>query len=231
MINDSNAPETVVKRLVHLAKYQGTAELDNPNSNLSKYLEIELLDENKQPFPDPNNIILESGTVCLRIKNNYSRSLNISILNLEPTWGIYKVDIEEENEPFYELASEEVLELDDLEFEAAEGDNYEQAKEILKIFAVTGLTNFKWLSLPPLDEEQQSRENLDFELENKKEQLTTRGVTRGEEIIVNPLNNLLSTIGAEFNEPPKITRSIRRKPNSNADWTTKQIQIFMKKKD
>ena len=230
MINDSNAPETVVKRLVHLAKYQGTAELDNPNSNLSKYLEIELLDENKQPFPDPNNIILESGTVCLRIKNHYSRSLNIAILDLEPTWGIYKVDIEEENEPFYELASGEVLELNDLEFEAPKGDNYEQAKETLKIFAVTGLTNFKWLSLPPLDEEQESRGNLDFELENKKEQLTTRGVTRGEEITVNPLNNLLSTIGAEFNEPPKITRSIRRKPNSNADWTTKQIQIFMKKK-
>ncbi len=229
MINDSNAPEIVVKRLVHLAKYQATAELDNPDSTLSKYLEIELLDENKQPFPDANNIVLESGTVCLRIKNNYSRSLNIAILDLETTWGIYKIDIEEENEPFYELDSGEILELDDLEFEAPEGDDYEQAKETLKVFAVTGLTNFKSLILPSLDEEQQSRGNLDLELENKKEQLTTRGVTRGEEITVNPLNNLLSTIGAELNEPPKITRSVRRKPNSNADWTTKQIQIFTKK--
>lgn len=228
MIDDHNAPEMVVKRLVHLAKYQGTAELDNPNSTLSKYLEVELLDENKQPFPDPNNIVLESGTVCLRIKNNYSRTLNIAILDLEPTWGIYKVDIEEENEPFYELGSGEVLELDDLEFQAPEGDDYEQATETLKVFAVKGLANFKWLTLPPLDEEQQSRGNLDLDLENKKEQLTTRGVTRGDELIINPLNNLLSTIGADFNEPPKTTRSIRRKPNSNADWMTKQIQITIK---
>ncbi|MDJ0662231.1 MAG: hypothetical protein QNJ42_22495 [Crocosphaera sp.] len=116
-----------------------------------------------------------------------------------------------------------------MQFETPEGDHYEQAKETLKVVAVTGLTNFKWLTLPSLDEEQQTKENLDLELENKKEQLTTRGVTRGEEITVNPLNNLLSIIGADFNKPPKITRSIRCKPNSNADWTTKQIQIFMKK--
>ncbi len=228
MINDPNAPEAVVKRLVHLAKYQGTAELDNPSSTLSKYLEVELLDKNKQPFPDPKNIVLESGTICLRITNNYSRSLNIAILDLEPTWGIYKVDIEEENEPFYELGSGKVLELDYLEFEAPERDDYEQANEILKVFAVKGLANFKWLTLPPLDEEQQSRGNLDLELENKKEELTKRGVTRGEELIINPLNNLLSTIGAELNDPPQITRSVRRKPNSNAEWTTKQIQITMK---
>ncbi|MDJ0600571.1 MAG: caspase family protein [Crocosphaera sp.] len=229
MIDDPNAPETVVKRLVHLAKYQGTAELDNPDSTLSKYLEIELLDENKQPFPDPNNIVLESGTICLQIKNNYFCSLNIAILDLEPTWGIYKIDIEQENEPFYELDSGEVLELDELEFEAPEGDNYEETAETLKVFAVKGLANFKWLSLPPLDEEQKSKGNLKLELENKKEELTRRGVTRGEELIINPLNNLLSTMGADLNEPPKITRSIRRKPNSNADWTTKQIQIIMKK--
>lgn len=230
MIDEPNAPEMVVKRLVHLAKYQGTAELDTPNSTLSKYLEVELLDKNKQPFPDPNNIVLESGMTCLRIKNNYSRSLNIAILDLEPTWGIYKVDIEEENEPFYELASGEELKLDDLEFEAPEGDDYEQAEETLKVFAVKGLANFKWLTLPPLDEEQQSRGNLDLELENKKEELTRRGVTRGEELTVNPLNNLLSMMGAEVNEPPNITRSFRREPNSNAEWTTKQIQITMKKK-
>ncbi|EHJ09263.1 hypothetical protein CWATWH0003_B310 [Crocosphaera watsonii WH 0003] len=140
------------------------------------------------------------------------------------------MDIEEDNEPFYELASGEVLELDDLEFEEPEGDNYEQATETLKVFAVKGLTNFKWLTLPSLDEEQQSRGNLEVDLEKKKEELTRRGVTRGEELTVNPLNNLLSMMGAELNQPPKITRSVRRKPNSNAEWTTKQVQITMKKK-
>ena len=228
MIDDEDAPETVVKRLVHLAKYQATAELDNPNSQLSKHLEFELLDQNKQPFPNPNNIILESGTVCLRIKNNYFHSLNIAILDLEATWGIAQIDIQEIDAPFYELASGETLELDDLEFKAPSGDGYKQAKETLKIFAVRGLANFKWLTLPPLDEEQQLKGNFNLELENKKEELAAKGVKRGEELTVNPLNNLLATIGAEVNEPPKITRSFRRKPNSNAEWTAKEIQVTVK---
>ena len=62
-IDDSAAPETVVKRLVHLAKYQAKAELDNPSSQLYKYLDYELFYQNKQPFDEPNNIVLESGTV------------------------------------------------------------------------------------------------------------------------------------------------------------------------
>ena len=228
MIDDEDAPSTIVKRLVHLAKYQATAELDNPNSQISKYLEFELLDQNKQPFPNPNNIVLESGTVCLRVKNNYLSSLNIAILDLEATWGIAQIDIQEIDAPFYELASGETLELDDLEFKAPSGDGYEQAKETLKVFAVKGLANFKWLTLPPLDEEQQLKGNFNLELENKKEELAAKGVKRGEELTVNPLNNLLATIGAEVDEPPKITRAFRRKPNSNAEWTTKEIQVTVK---
>lgn len=228
MVDDPNAPETVVRRLVHLAKYQATGELDNPNSTLAKYLEVELLDENKQPFPDPNNIVLESGTVCLRIKNNYSRSLNIAILDLEPTWGISQIDIEEVDAPFYELDSGQTLDIDDLEFAAPEGDAYEQGKETLKVFAVKGLANFKWLTLSPLDEEQQSRGNLDLELKNKKEDLATKGKKRGDELTIDPLNNLLATIGADINEPPKITRSFRRKPNDNSEWVTKEIRVTIK---
>ncbi|MGD1699091.1 caspase family protein [Dapis sp. BLCC M229] len=228
MIDDAAAPEIVVKRLVHLAKYQATAELDNPNSKLSQYLEYELLDQNKQPFPDQNNIVLESGTVCLRLKNNYFRSLNIAILDLEPTWGIFQIDIEDIDAPFYELASGEVLELDDFEFKAPEGVVYEQAKETLKVFVVKGLANFKWLTLPPLDEEQQDRGYIKRELDKKKEELIEIGVQRGEELEINPLDKLLTTIGAEINEPPKINRSFRRKPNSNTEWTSKEIQVTVK---
>jgi len=228
MIDDENAPEALVKRLIHLSKYQATAELDNPNSQLSKYLEFELLDQNQQPFRNPNNIVLESGTVCLRIKNNYSHSLNIAILDLEATWGITQIDIQEIDAPFYELASGETLEINDLEFEAPLGESYEQGRETLKLFAVKGLANFKWLTLSPLDEKQQSRGNLNLELENKKEELARKGVKRGEELIVNPLNNLLATIGADIDEPPKVIRSFRRKPNSNAEWATKAIQVTIK---
>ena len=226
MIDDTSAPEKVITRLVHLSKYQAIAELDNPNSPLAQYLEFELLDANKNPFPTPDNIVLESGTFCLRITNNYSSSLNICILDLEPTWGIFQIDVEEIDAPFYELDSGKTLDLDDLEFAAPKGDTYEQTRETLKVFAVKGLANFKWLSLPPLDEEQNSRSriNLDSELEMKKQEFARRRQIE----TINPLNNLLATIGANINEPPQITRAFRRKPNSNSEWVTKQVQVIVK---
>ena len=89
-----------------------------------------------------------------------------------------------------------------------------------------GLANFKWLSLPPLDEEQNSRSriNLDSELEMKKQEFARRRQIE----TINPLNNLLATIGANINEPPQITRAFRRKPNSNSEWVTKQVQVIVK---
>ena len=62
------------------------------------------------------------------------------------------------------------------------------------------------------------------ELEQKIEQIKTRGET----ITINPLNDLLSTIGADIDEPPVITRKAKVKPDPNADWATKEIQITVK---
>ncbi|MGK7930682.1 MAG: hypothetical protein AB4041_04525 [Microcystaceae cyanobacterium] len=115
-----------------------------------------------------------------------------------------------------------------MKFTSPEGENYEQVEETLKIFAVKGLANFKWLTLPPLDEDQQLKGNLNLELEHKKEEIAKKGTMRGEKITVNPLNNMLSMMGAELNHPPSVTRSCRRKPNSNAEWVTKDIQVTIK---
>ncbi len=219
-IDDPESPDRVVKRLVHLAKYKSIAALDNPESQLA--IEFELLDEQKQPFPDRHNIKLQSGTVYLRIKNNDLQSLNIAILDLEATWEISSIPIQGGNTVFYELDRDQSLEMS-MDFQVPEGDNYQNKLEKIKLFATKGIANFKWLILPPLDEDLGKKGiSLDRELNQISE---TRGVTRGEKTQISPLNQLLSKIGADVNEPPQIDRSFRPKPTPHTDWITKTIEV------
>ncbi|MDF5726390.1 MAG: caspase family protein [Rhizonema sp. PD37] len=219
-IDDAESPAQVVKRLVHLGKYKSIDALDNPESKLS--IEFELLDENKKPFPDRNNIKLKSSTVYIRIKNTDDQPLNISILDLEATWQISLIPIQGMDTAFYELDKNKTLELD-MEFSVPEGDNYQNQTEKIKVFATKSIANFKWLKLPSLDEDLGKRGgDLNKELQQIAEK---KGVTRGEKPQVSPLNQLLSQIGADADEPPEINRALRPKPTPNADWITKTIEI------
>lgn len=218
-----DAPEAaigVVKRLVHLTKYQAVQALDNPESKLTDYLEFQLVDENKQPLANPNNIVLKQGqSVFLRIKNTYSQTLNIAVLDLAPTWAISQYPIEENPDIFFPLDTKQEIYLL-MESELPEGEDYKQAKETLKLFATRGLANFQWLTLPALDEEFGRRGNLDEELEREAE---IRGLG------IHPLNQLLGTIGADVDRPPQITRQMRPKSDPNADWLTKQVTFIITK--
>ncbi len=222
-IDDAESPAQVVKRLVHLAKYKSIEALDNLESKLS--IEFELLDENKKPFPDRNNIKLRSGTVYLRIKNTEIQPLNITILDLEATWEISPIPIENIETAFYQLDPNKSLELP-LDFLVPEGEEYEKKTEKIKLFATKVIANFKWIKLPSLDEHLSKRGGLNEEIQQIVEK---RGVTRGEKPPINPLNQLLSKIGADVDEPPEITRSFRPKPTPNADWITKTIEVGFQK--
>lgn len=219
-IDNVESPAGVVKRLVHLAKYKSIEALDNPESQLS--IDFELLDENKKPFPDHNNIKLKPGTVYLRIKNTDGQSLNIFILDLEATWEISSIPIQGKDTAFYELDKNQTLELA-MDFLVPEGDSYKNKTEKIKLFATIGIANFKWLKLPSLDEDLGKRGgNLNKELQQIAEK---KGVTRGRKPQVSPLNQLLSQIGADADKPPEITRTFRPKYTPNADWITKTIEV------
>ena len=62
-IKDSLAPKKVCDRLVHLSKYQAVQELDNPASELTEYLEFQLCNQNKQLFPEPQNVFLKPSEI------------------------------------------------------------------------------------------------------------------------------------------------------------------------
>jgi hypothetical protein len=210
-IDDPEAPKKVVDRLVHLGKYQSVQELDNPASELTDYLEFELCDNNKQPFPDPQNISLKQGQVSyLKIKNTYSQPLNVAVLDIEPTWEISQVPIQGESSSFFAIdPGQEAFTRLRLRLPA----DYQQSKETLKIFATKGLANFQWLTLPALDAPVLTRENI------LNEELRTRGLNQP----INPLNNLLSAMGGDVNHPPKLTRAMIYESDPEAEWITKDI--------
>jgi Caspase domain len=215
-IENPAAAAMVVKRLVHLAKYQSVKSLDNLQSKIS--IEFELLDQNQQPFADVHDIKLKPGTVYLRIKNTDNQPLNIAILDIEATWAITALPIQNKDTVFYQIAPGQSL-LEVMNLLIPEGEEYENKKETIKLFAVKGIANFKWLELPSLDEDLGKRGgDLDEEIHQV---ITARGLT--EEI--SPLNRLISQIGADINEPLQSTRALRPPATPNADWTIKTIEF------
>lgn len=224
-IDDPEAAQTVVQRLVHLAKYQAVQGLNNPGSKLSAGLEVQMLTNDEQPFPDPQAITVQAGeVVCLRLTNRGLQPLKVAVLDLDPTWAISQLPLQGIEAPFYNLDAGETQDLR-LSFAVPEGLEYQKAKEILKVFAIQkGLADFRWLTLPSLDQQLQSRGN---DLNAGLQQIAAQSVTRGEAEGINPLNQLLATIGADLEQPPQISRAATVVLDPNQDWATKQIQIVI----
>ena len=66
-IDDPDAPQKLVDRLVHLTKYQSVRALDNPSSDLSEHLEFQLCNKNKQPFPDTAKCLFKTrGSILFK---------------------------------------------------------------------------------------------------------------------------------------------------------------------
>ncbi|MEG5060594.1 caspase family protein [Microcoleus sp. A2-C5] len=214
-IEDTEAPQKVVQRLIHLAKYQAIQELSNQFSELTNQLEVEFMSQpNWQPgmpkkpqsFPDSTNLVVKSGEATfLRIKNVSPQVLNIRVLNLQATWEVSSINIRNQATSFYPLnPNDEILE--PMNFQLPDTERYNQARETLKVFATIGKNDFRWLELPSLDEEIAPKSEV-FARDNS------------------PLGMLLAAIGADVSEPP--LRSRRAVPifDPSQEWTTKEIQI------
>lgn len=224
-IDDPSAAKKVVDRLVHLAKYQAVQSLDNPRSKLGRALEVELLTEDGEPFPDPQNpVVREGDIVTLRLTNKGAQPLKIAVLDLEPTWEISQLPLGGLESPFFPLGSGAEEEIQ-LRMQVPEDEAYTHTTETLKVFAIqTGLADFRWLTLPPLDEIPDPRGT------RLKDELCSQSTTRGGEAeSVNPLNALLSMIGADLDQAPQLTRAAVMVTDPKDDWVTCQIQIVVKR--
>lgn len=159
-IDESDATERIVQRLVHLTKYHNVWQLENtdPLSPLAGKLEVELLRAQPdyesgdrpepQPFNDPGNTptLLEGDWMVLRVKNASSQFLNITILALQPDWSVTQVYPSDCASWVFDPSQEMPVPL-----QASLPDGYQQGTDIIKVFATVGVTDFRWLELPALD--------------------------------------------------------------------------------
>lgn len=215
-IDDSDAPQQVVKRLVHLVKYQAIQQLSNQFSDLTSKLEVELLTQpnwrrgmskKPQPFPDPTNLVVKSGEYAfLRIKNISSQVLNVAVLDLESNWAVSRIQLQIPEAIFYPFNPNQEM-LIPLAINLQDTVKYSKGAETLKVFATVRPNDFRWLELPSLDEE----------IEKKAEKLS-----RGD----NPLGQLLAAIGADVDTQPEIP-SFKATAifDPSQEWTTKEIKI------
>lgn len=200
----SNNAITLIKRLIHLCKYQAILQLDNndPVSNLAGKIKIELCKagENRQlvPFDEPGNIptLNTSEFAYLNIRNSSSQTLNITVLVAQPDWSIVK--LYPTGADFAILEAGQELEKP-IRLITSLPDGYTQGTDVFKVFATVGATNFDSLKLPaldkPLEKVRSSRAN-------------------------NPLEDLFATMKSE--NPP---RNISAAAYASDEWTTEQIQL------
>jgi hypothetical protein len=213
LAGDADAAENVVKRLVHLTKYQAAQELENL-SVLTNKLVVQLTDKNKKPLADPTKQTLQTGeNTFLYIKNESNLDLNVVVMDLQPDWAISQFDILEDGASFVPFAPRQE-ELITLSFKLAEG--YKEGKDILKVFTTLKPAKFRWLELPSLDKPIQAR-NAAFD---EYDENTPRGGGDG-------LDKLLEAISADPDEIPP-TREAQQVMSSNRGWTTKTVTITVK---
>jgi len=208
-IHAPDAAASVVKQLIHLAKFHATEELENTDksSALAGKLVVEWLGTSDsytrgdkiprksamQPFPDPSRPTVTRGEyIFLKIQNNSSQALNVAVLDLASDWSIEQI-FPGEGENFYTLD---------------EGDNKvvipipagEAGEDIVKVLATLGPANFRWLELPAMGEE-----------------IKGRSATRA----ANPLEAMFAAVAAE--QPP--TRKLNEVSTPSSQWITKQISL------
>lgn len=207
-----DAAATVVKRLVHLAKYHATAELDNrdKSSPLADTLDIQWLGTSDiyeegdeippksqlKQFADPNNPTVKVGEyVFLSIHNTSTQDLNVAVLDLASDWSVEQIH-PGQGEKFVtiEAGKKEIVPIP----AASVG------KDNVKVFATVDQANFRWLELPSLDDV-----------------LGSKGLTRSG----NPLDALLAAI----DEEKAPTRKLSVASSPSREWTTQQINLTVTK--
>jgi len=232
-VDDDDAPDQVVGRLEHLARYRSVQELDNPDpmSPLARKLVVELAGKQSeydpadkpepQPFGDPGNTptLSEGEWTFLRVRNTLSpgveeddpsRILNVTVLDLQPDWGIKQIypsgaGAFESLDP-----DQEVL----LPFRAALPDGYTEGTDVIKVLATVETPNFRWLELPPLDKLPRLDEPI------------SRSATLPDEP-ENPLEELMATVTAE----KSTTRNLNLATYPSRGWTAAQVEVRVQRQE
>ena len=205
-IDEAEATNRLINRLIHIARYDSILELDNEDAfaPLNGKLKLELLKSEKRQIvvlnTGDNVPVLEVGElVALRIHNQSKRTLNISALILQADLSI--VQFYPEGEDYDSVAPGQYKET---RFDMQLPQNYQEGVDVIKVFATVDGTKFKLLELPALD---QSRKGF------------------GNQNPTNALEQLLAAVVDENNPQ----RNIRVVTYASEKWTTEKVEVVVKK--
>lgn len=224
-IHDPQAAKTVVARLEHLTQYRNVRELANydDSSPLRNKLQVELFrlppgyQRGDKPEPLPFDPTAGPPTVKageyfgVRIKNllpelpptatdPVRNELNITVLDLQPDWGITQI---------YPADAAAFLPLDAQRmvvriFKAGLPSGYTAGTDVIKVFATVGSTNFRWLELPALDQPRTATRSALAMPQNGLEALLAAVTERAQ--------------GATFRNALLVTEP-------STEWLTEQVEI------
>jgi hypothetical protein len=213
-VNEADALQHLVQRLVHLAKYYNVRDLPPPDLNGTQKLQITLtsLAPAADTIQDAGGapIYKPGEKIRLVVKNNLPRGeandparvLNITILDLGPDWSISQI---------FPSGAAAFESLDPQATFAFEFETYLPAGDVertdtLKVFATQSTTNFRWLQLPALDQP-----------------LIEQPIQRS--AISDPLEKLIASV----TDAAATTRDIRftSGPQSR-NWTVAQVDLRVK---
>jgi len=211
----ARAVEEIAERLLHLARYQFVAEINNADPRAPR-LEAELYPLPPGYDPDrpetiegaePGKVIkVKSGSaVCLVIRNPavaspWRGTLNVTVLDLDPDWGIEQIY------PWRDEAAYEPLDRGGevwvpLNVSLTEG--LPRGRDILKVFASTEPTRFHHLEERPLS--------------TSKKSTTTRGSVETPEAL----------FSSAFDRRSRRLGSGRRGENADRYWTVQHLEIHL----
>jgi hypothetical protein len=224
-IADPDAAKTVVERLIHLTQYRNVRELGNydDSSPLSNKLKVEVCrlppDYQRGDKPEliPFDLAAGPPTVkagqyfAVRIKNllpelppagadPVRNDLNITVLDLQPDWGISQI-YPSDGAPFLPLdAQREVVRI----FKAGLPQGYQQGTDVVKVFATIGTTDFRWLTLSALDQPRSAMRSAFTKPKNGLEELLAAINERGG--------------GPTFRNAFAVT-------DPSTEWVTEQVEV------
>ena len=219
-VGAEKAGAEIARRLVHLAKYNAIKQLYNHDamSPLARKLEIDLIGKRAEydpadPFEPEETFADEPGRTpimrvgqwtALRIKNASTGKLNITVVDLQPDWGISQIFPAGHGDYFVEFESgQEMI----IPLEAGLPTGYEEGKDLIKVFATVTTSNFRWLELPALD------------------QPLVRSIAVRGKAPANSLEELMSAFTAD--KPP--TRNLVPAAYPSREWVVSQVEVNVKK--
>jgi hypothetical protein len=205
-VDEPQAADTLIKRLIHLAKYQTILQLDNndPASALAGKIKVELckagVGRELIPFDEPGNIptLDVDELVYLRIRNQSSKTVNITVLVIQPDWSIVQLHPSGSGYEILERGQEKPL-----RFNTSLPEGYTEGDDIFKVFATVTGTSFDWLQLPALDQ--------------PKIEITGKSAS-------NPLEELFAAIANDDSSEKNVTRAVF----ASDEWTTEQVKLVVK---